>query len=106
MSSTITRPMTFAEFEKLPDHPHGFPYELRHGEMIELPPPIHRHHMIQQRLRRLLESAAGNAGEVTTELGFKIGERNYRIADVAFLFRQTWQDIPLDGYLERPRNLW
>jgi len=90
--------MTFEEFEKLPDHPHGLRYELRHGGPILVPPPIHKHHLVQRRLMRLLEKAAGDAGEVSMEMGFRpLGEREYRIADVIFLAKDRWDSI--DRYL-------
>jgi Uma2 family endonuclease len=92
--------MTFEEFEKLPDHPHGHRCELQHGEPAFVPPPIHEHHLIQRRLMRLLENAAGDAGEVSMELGFRpLGEYEYRIADVVFLVKDRWASIPRKGYL-------
>ncbi len=98
MATTSTRLMTFEEFEKLPDHPHGLRYELRHGEPFLVPPPIHKHHLVQRRLMRLLEKAAGDAGEVSMEMGFRpLGERDYRIADVIFLAKHRWDGI--DRYL-------
>ncbi len=98
MATIPTRLMTFEEFEKLPDHPHGLRYELRHGEPFLVPPPIHRHYRVQHRLTRLLGRAAGDAGEVGTELGFRpLGDREYRIADVAFLAKDRWDSI--DQYL-------
>ena len=36
--ATTTSLMTFAQFEQMPDD--GRRYELRHGEPIEVPPPI------------------------------------------------------------------
>lgn len=98
MATTSTRPMTFEEFEKLPNHPHGLRYELRHGEPVLLPPPIHKHHSVQRRLMRLLEKAAGDAGEVSMEMGLRPrGDRDYRIADVIFLAKDRWDGI--DRYL-------
>ncbi len=94
MATTSTLMMTFVEFERLPDHPHGLHYELRHGEPILVPPPIHKHHSVQRRLMRLLEKAAGDAGEVSMEMGFRpLGEREYRIADVFFLTKDRWDSI-------------
>ncbi len=48
----------------------------------------------------VLKSAAGGCGQAGTEMGFKIGERNYRAADVAFVSSERWNAIPRDGYLE------
>ena len=39
MASSTTRLMSFAEFERLPDSPLGARYELRHGEVFQVPPP-------------------------------------------------------------------
>jgi Uma2 family endonuclease len=91
--------MTFAEFERLPDLPAGH-YELRHGELVTVSPPKHQHYSIQHRLRRLLEKAAGGAGEVEIEMAFRaLPEHEYRIADVAFLSKDRWDRIPSDGTL-------
>ena len=62
MATTINRLITFAEFEQMPDAPDGR-YELRHGELVKVPPPKLPHARIQHRLRRLLESAAGDAAK-------------------------------------------
>src|SRR5271170_6756170 len=90
--------MTFEEFEKLPNHPHGLRYELRHGEPVLLPPPIHKHYRVQHRLIYLLGRTAGNTGKVGTEFGVRPrGDRDYRIADVVFLAKDRWDGI--DKYL-------
>jgi len=70
VASTPTRILTFAEFDKLPEPVSGR-YELRHGETVLVPPPKHAHYLMQRRLRRLLEGAAGAQGEVEIELGFR-----------------------------------
>jgi len=97
VATTPTRLMTFEEFEKLPDHPHGLHYELRHGQPLLVPPPIHKHYLVQRRLMRLLERSAADAGEVGTEFGFRPNEYEYRIADVVFLAKDRWDNI--DKYL-------
>ena len=45
--------MTFAEFEQLPDPAGAARYELRHGELIVVPPPASVHFATQRRVRRL-----------------------------------------------------
>ena len=98
MATTTTKLMTFAEFEQLPNTPEGFPYELRHGELIKVAPPKIEHSRVQWQLRRLLESAAGDLGVVTTEIGFRaLAEHEYRIADVAFVSKARWDSAK--GYL-------
>jgi Uma2 family endonuclease len=101
VASTPAKLMTYAEFERLPDHPAGLHYELRHGELVKLAPPKHQHYRVQQRLRRLLENAAGNAGEVGTEMGYRPRpEYEYWEAGVAFLSRARWNQIPPNGNLQ------
>lgn len=91
MAGTPTKLMTFAEFEQLPDPPEGFRYELRHGELFTVAPPKIDHSRVQWRIRRLLERAAGAAGIVDKEIGFRLlSEHEYRIADVAFVSRARW----------------
>jgi len=99
MAATTSGLMTFADLEQLPDDP-LFRYELHHGELVKVPPPKHRHYRIQQRLRDLLKAAAGNNGEVGTELGFRATpEHEYRLADVGFVSRERWDRIPPDENL-------
>ena len=98
MATAPNRLMTFAEFETLPEQ--ELRQELRHGEPVNVAPPKHGHYLIQHRLRRLLEALAAGAGEVGTEFGFRVGEYEYRIADVGFLSKSRWDRIPVQGYLE------
>ena len=99
MASTTTRLMTFEEFEQLPDSD-WMRQELHHGELIEVPPPVQGHKIIERRLRRLLEDTGGSSGVVETEVGFRpcLGNE-YWIADVAFVFSKRWDDVPRDGYM-------
>jgi len=91
--------MTFAEFDQLPDSNAGR-QELRHGELFTLAPPIHKHYRVQRRLRRLLEEAAGDAGEVDIEMAFRaLPEHEYRVADVALVSKDRWEQIPDEGSL-------
>ena len=106
MATTPAKLMTFAEFEKVPNHPRGLHYELRHGELVLVPPPKHKHHLAQHRLQRLLANAAGEAGEVATELGYRpVPEHEYWEADVAFVFRDRWDQIPREGNMQGPPEL-
>ncbi len=91
-----TRLMTFAEFERLPE-PSGAGHELHHGELFTLAPPPHEHYLVQRRLRRLLER---DAGEVDIEMAFRAEpEYEYRVADVAFVSKDRWAQIPHKGIL-------
>ncbi len=98
MASTATKLITFAEFEKLPDQ--EIRQELRHGEPVNVPPPKYGHYIIQLRLQRILAALAAGAGEVGTEFGFRVGQYEYRIADVAFLSKDRGDRISMQGYLE------
>ena len=104
-TATQTRLMTFSEFSELSE-PQGSRYELRHGELIILAPPTHEHFLIQRHLRRLLENAAQGAGEVEIEMAFQAtSDYNYRIADVAFISKERWAQIPLKGTMRGAPDL-
>jgi Uma2 family endonuclease len=100
MGATITRLMTFAEFEKLPD-PQSCRYELRHGELVSMPPPVHRHVSLQYRIRRLLETRAPEGDIVREEMPFRLmPDHEYWVADVAYMPRAMWDRIDSKGYLD------
>lgn len=99
MATAATALVTFAEFEKLPD-PLGSRLELHNGEVVNVPPPIHGHKVLQRIIRRALESALPPNLIVETEVGFKLGQQEYRIADVAVLGADLWTNVPQGGYLE------
>ena len=104
MATTHTRLMTFAEFEQLPE-PKGDHYELRHGELVTVAPPIQEHSRAQWQLRRMLEKAAGDRGVVREEFSFRaLPEYEYRVADVAFLSKDRWDNIDPKGCLPACRN--
>jgi Uma2 family endonuclease len=96
--ATTTTPMSFAQFEKLPDT--GVRRELRNGEPVEMPPPERKHYLIQQRLLDLLKQAVSSPDMVGTEMGFKVGARDYRIADVAYVSGKRWNANPESKFLE------
>jgi len=92
--------MTFEEFERLP-WPDSVRYELRHGELISLPPAKFGHMTIQETLRQLLNQAAAGAGMVFVEFGFRPkGEREYRVADVAYATKGHLARTNPQGYFE------
>jgi Uma2 family endonuclease len=91
--------MTFAEFEQLPN-PRGGWLELHHGEVVEVAAPKHRHHRRQLRLSRMMQPLADPAGEVGTEFSYRpLPEHECWVSDVAFVSRERYDGIPLDGYL-------
>jgi Uma2 family endonuclease len=100
MGATTIRLMTFAEFEKLPD-PQSCRYELRHGELVAMPPPVHRHVWLQYRIRRLLEDRAPEGDIVREEMPFRLmPDHEYWVADIAYMPRAKWDRIDLKGYLD------
>lgn len=91
MATTTDRLLTFAELEQMPDTPDGR-YELRHGELVKVPPPELPHFRMQRRLRELLQSAAPVTGVAEIEFAFRgLPEHEYRIADVGFVARDRWE---------------
>ena len=105
MATTPTRLMTFAEFEQIPDDPRGWRQELRHGEVITLAPPKHDHYLLQYRLRNLLENAS-SAGVASTEMGFRPRpDHEFWFADVAWIRRERWDQIPRNGNIEGAPDL-
>ena len=93
MAATPTRLMTFAEFQDLPDPPGGH-YELHHGELVKAAEPKFPHVRAQWQLRVLLESAAGDAGVVHTEMPYRpLAENEAWRADVAYISKARWNAI-------------
>ncbi|HMD47482.1 MAG TPA: Uma2 family endonuclease [Bryobacteraceae bacterium] len=98
--------MSFEEFEQIPETPRGFPYELRHGELVQVPPPSRQHYLAQRRLRRYLEKSASSAGEVDIEMPFRpLPDFEYWYADVAFVSRTRWDQSPVEKHLEGAPDL-
>ena len=90
--------MTFAEFEKLPDEVYRHS-ELRHGELVFVPPPKHKHRVVQDRLAELLKNFAGSS-YVGIEVSFRaLSEYEFRSADVAVVDRARWDAISGDDNL-------
>jgi Uma2 family endonuclease len=99
MSETTTRLMTVEEFRQLPETG-PFYYELRHGELVEVPRPKSGIYKLERRLRQLLEGPAGNAGIVDTDLAFRaLPEYEMRVAEVAFVSKERWRQVDLDDNL-------
>jgi Uma2 family endonuclease len=99
MASTTNWLVTFAELEQMPDSDRR--YELRHGELVEVPPPEFAHYQIQRRLRRLLEAAVPGVSEVDIAFAFRaLSEYEYRVADVAFVSREWWAHARNSRYFE------
>src|SRR5579872_1419715 len=85
-----TTPMTFSEFERLPDQPGKC--ELVKGELIELPPAELKHGRASHRIFRRLDAALKQAhdrgqaaflGEVFVEMGYRLGADGWLQPDVS-----------------------
>jgi Uma2 family endonuclease len=90
MTGTLTKRLTFAEFEQMPECPGK--QELLRGELIELPPAKLKHNRIAERFyHRLLtivaeSQAAGKAkelGEVHHEMGYKFDDDGWLQPDLS-----------------------
>ncbi len=102
--ASITRPMTFEEFAKLPE-PQGFRYELHNGELVEVTFPKMTHVRVRRRLRRLLERFAGD-GAVEPEIGFlALPDYEFRIAVIVYVRKDRWETSTSDDYFHGPPDL-
>jgi len=98
MRSNQTALLTVEEFVKIPDPPGGR-YELHHGELALVPPPIFKHSLTQKQLVRVLERIS-KGWFVDKEFAFRpLPEYEVWIADVAMVSEQRAQTIPLNGWL-------
>ena len=99
MGATTTKLMTFAEFEKLPDEVCRR-HELRHGELVEVPPPKFDHRVIQDHLVELLKPIA-EGGYVGVEFGFRaLPEGEYRTADVVYVSAERYAAAKGSSYFQ------
>lgn len=89
--STVTRPITFQEFEKLPDAPGK--RELLDGELFEMPPARREHMRLVKRFYRFLLTVVDEQ-RVWFESGYRIRE-GWLQPDVSV----DWpEDRVVDGY--------
>ena len=71
--------------------------ELHWGQLITLTRPKARHVKLQSRLVRLLRPQAEHLGYIESELPFRaLPEYDLRAADVAFVSKQRWDEVPDD----------
>lgn len=97
MPATPTQLLTFAEFERLPDPREGY-YELHHGELTLLAPPKHLHYRLQTRMQRLLQSSAGDAWVVGTEMPFRPQpDCEFWYADIAVIAADRFEATDAQG---------
>ena len=81
---SVPRPITVAEYERIPDPPGGR-YELHHGEVAFVTYPVWEHKDLERRLRKLLEAMAEPLGFIVdTEYPYRpFPENEMWGADVA-----------------------
>jgi Uma2 family endonuclease len=105
MATTLIRQMTVEEFSRLPETG-PFYYELRHGELVSVTRPKLKHHLLQDRLVGLLREAAGGAGYVSMEVAFRpLPDYELRVADVAYISRERWENIDPESYFQGAPDL-
>jgi len=97
------RPVTFAEFEQLPD-PYGtWPYELHHGEVIDLPPPSYGHIDVQDTLGDLLKPRLRKFGRVILEFPYRaLPEYEWRRADLVAISYERWEATRAENFFGAP----
>lgn len=84
--------MTVEQFHALPERSDVLE-ELQWGHLITLSRPKPWHIKLQIRIADLLRALAGDRGYVITELPFRaVPEYDLRAADVAFVFRERWDN--------------
>ena len=100
MSSLAQSLVTWEEFLRLPERPETAKrYELQDGEVIIVPPARPLHIKLQKRIERLLETAAGSRGVVTTGFPYRpVPNLQYWFADVAYIPQADWDALPPDEY--------
>jgi Uma2 family endonuclease len=105
MGATQTGLITVEQFRSLPEAGPVY-YELRGGELVPVTRPTFKHHRIQWETRELLASAAGADWIVSTEFAFRPQpEHELRVADVACISRERWEQIDLEDNLHGAPDL-
>jgi Uma2 family endonuclease len=106
MKTTTTHLVTVEEFRRLPEDSGPVYHELRHGQVIAVTRPKHRHYRIQRRLSRLLEDAAPPDSEVGIEFAFRpLPDYELRVADVAYVNPRRAGSIAPDDNLHGAPDL-
>jgi Uma2 family endonuclease len=93
--AATTHPMSFAEFEQLPEQPGK--QELINGELIIMPPPENRHSMVSKRIFRMLLNSLPEERVWGDHTGYRVGG-GWIEPDASI----SWPDQPQDDkYLLR-----
>lgn len=97
MAANPAHLMTVEEFRQLPEPVGEYNYELHHGELVQVPRPKLKHHILQSRLRDLLRPFAPVGSFVEIELAFRaFPEHDLRVADVGFVSAERWSHADLE----------
>lgn len=93
-AATIPQLLTVEEFEKLPAPSSGH-YELHHGEVVLMSPPLQVHKRLERRLRVLLDDMAQASGFLAeTEFAYRpLPESEVWVGDVVCLPQTREQQI-------------
>src|SRR5579883_1910232 len=98
--STQAGLVTVAEFLRLPDPKEGH-YELRHGEVVLVPPPKWIHEETQDRIQMILKRLRGGQGRARMQMAFRpTSEYEFWRADVGYVSPERAAATEEDGYLE------
>lgn len=98
--ATATHLMTVAEFINLPEPRNGYKQELRAGEVVEFPPPVLKHVVVQNTVMLFLHAAKPSGSYVSMEIPFRaLPEHETRAADVAWISAERWKYTNFKGYL-------
>jgi len=100
MSSLAHSLVTWEEFLHLSDRSEqGTRYELHDGKVVILPPARPLHIKVQKRIEKLFEAAARDRGVVAIEFPYRpLRNLQYWVADVAYIPKADWDDLPPDEY--------
>jgi Uma2 family endonuclease len=104
MAQTETTLLTVEEFERIPDPPGGH-YELHHGELVLVPPPVKEHANIGRQLWRILDRICAG-WYVDKELAFRpLPEYEVWAADVAVVTERHWRATEQRAWLSGSPDL-
>jgi len=106
MATISNRLMTIEEFRKLPKDDGPVYHELRHGELVTVTRPKLKHFRLQLHLRDLLKPLAPKGSLVEYEVAFRaLPEDDLRVADVAYLCRERWEQADSENYIQGAPDL-
>ena len=104
MPPTQTRLLTVEEFAKIADPASGH-YELHHGELVLMPPPIYKHYKLQRKFMRALDRIC-IGWVVGLEFPFRpLPEHEVWRADVGMVTEERSRAISETGWLEGSPDL-